>query len=84
MYVVFYSSGRVIEGIQSQELKPPLADEIKDGQWLGVTVRSQGPGAKVMVSDFSFSLFEFIDFKNFQVFLTHSSTKFMYNIFKKF
>jgi len=29
---------------------PPLADEIKDGQWLGVTVRSQGPGAKVLVS----------------------------------
>jgi len=28
---------------------PPLPDEIKDGQWLGVTVRSQGPGAKVMV-----------------------------------
>nr|CAD7259860.1 unnamed protein product [Timema shepardi] len=28
---------------------PPLIDEIKDGQWLGVTVRSQGPGGKVLV-----------------------------------
>lgn len=28
---------------------PPGDDEIKDGQWLGVTVRSMGPGKKVMV-----------------------------------
>jgi hypothetical protein len=29
---------------------PPGDDEIKDGQWLGVTVRSMVPGKKVMVS----------------------------------
>lgn len=28
----------------------PLVDELKDGQWLGVTVRSQGAGGTVMVS----------------------------------
>lgn len=36
-------------GIRSNQLVPPLPDEIKDGQWLGVTVRSQGPGRKVLV-----------------------------------
>ncbi|XP_046437434.1 integrin alpha-PS1-like isoform X2 [Daphnia pulex] len=35
--------------IRSNQLVPPLPDEIKDGQWLGVTVRSQGPGRKVLV-----------------------------------
>lgn len=35
--------------IEEDKLMPPLDDEIKDGQWLGVTVRSQGPGRKVMV-----------------------------------
>lgn len=30
-------------------LRPPGKDEIKDEQWLGVTVRSQGPGGMVMV-----------------------------------
>ncbi|KAK0076160.1 hypothetical protein PV325_005802 [Microctonus aethiopoides] len=35
--------------IDSDELIPPGIDEIKDGQWLGVTVRSQGAGGKVMV-----------------------------------
>ncbi|XP_050439552.1 integrin alpha-PS1 isoform X2 [Adelges cooleyi] len=35
--------------IDSKNLAPPLAEEIKDGQWLGVTVRSQGSGGKVMV-----------------------------------
>ena len=35
---------------------PPLADEIKDGQWLGVSVSSQGPGRKVMVSVLLFPL----------------------------
>jgi len=29
---------------------PPLPDEVKDGQWLGVTVKSQKPGGKVLVS----------------------------------
>ena len=38
--------------IRSNQLVPPLPDEIKDGQWLGVTVRSQGPGRKVLVSYF--------------------------------
>lgn len=35
--------------IDSIHLSPPLQDEIKDGQWLGVVVRSQGRGGKVMV-----------------------------------
>ncbi|XP_039296864.1 integrin alpha-PS1 isoform X2 [Nilaparvata lugens] len=35
--------------IDSAHLMPPLEDEIKNGQWLGVTVRSQGPGKKVLV-----------------------------------
>lgn len=33
----------------SEKLLPPMEDEVKDGQWLGVTVRSQGAGGKVMV-----------------------------------
>lgn len=36
--------------IESKELYPPLEDEIKDGQWMGVTVKSQKPGGKVLVS----------------------------------
>ncbi|KAL1137846.1 hypothetical protein AAG570_009542 [Ranatra chinensis] len=35
--------------IDDDNLMPPLDDEVKDGQWLGVTVRSQGTGGKVMV-----------------------------------
>ncbi|EDV91936.1 integrin alpha-PS1 isoform X2 [Drosophila grimshawi] len=31
------------------ELTPPSDDEIKEGQWMGVTVRSQGLGGKVLV-----------------------------------
>ena len=30
-------------------LDPPVASELKDGQWLGVEVKSQGPGGKVIV-----------------------------------
>ncbi|KAI4457290.1 integrin alpha [Holotrichia oblita] len=37
------------DGSVSSGLNPPGKDEIKDGQWLGVNVRSQGPGGKVMV-----------------------------------
>ncbi|KAL1497241.1 hypothetical protein ABEB36_008234 [Hypothenemus hampei] len=29
--------------------QPPQLDEIKDGQWLGASVRSQGPGGQVVV-----------------------------------
>lgn len=36
--------------MESDDLIPPGNDEIKDNQWLGVTVRSQGVGGKVMVS----------------------------------
>ncbi|XP_054088333.1 integrin alpha-PS1 isoform X2 [Zeugodacus cucurbitae] len=32
-----------------EELQEPSNDEIKEGQWLGVTVRSQGLGGKVLV-----------------------------------
>ncbi|XP_054286091.1 integrin alpha-PS1-like isoform X2 [Macrosteles quadrilineatus] len=35
--------------IDSDNLMPPMKDEIKDNQWLGVTVRSQKPGGKVIV-----------------------------------
>ncbi|KYN02758.1 Integrin alpha-PS1 [Cyphomyrmex costatus] len=35
--------------LESDDLVPPGNDEIKDNQWLGVTVRSQGIGGKVMV-----------------------------------
>ncbi|XP_066254673.1 integrin alpha-PS1 isoform X1 [Euwallacea similis] len=31
------------------KLQPPQVDEIKDGQWLGVSIQSQKPGGKVMV-----------------------------------
>ncbi|XP_031825831.1 multiple edematous wings [Nomia melanderi] len=34
---------------ESDNLVPPGNDEIKNNQWLGVTVRSQGSGGKVMV-----------------------------------
>lgn len=30
-----------------EELQEPSKDEIKEGQWLGVTVRSQGLGGRV-------------------------------------
>lgn len=35
--------------IDSTNLSPPQGDEIKEGQWLGVMVRSQGQGGKVVV-----------------------------------
>ena len=31
------------------QLNPPITSEIKDGQWLGVEVQSQGEGGKVIV-----------------------------------
>ena len=33
------------------QLNPPITSEIKDGQWLGVEVQSQGEGGKVILSD---------------------------------
>lgn len=30
-------------------LNPPISSELKDGQWLGVEVQSQGEGGKVIV-----------------------------------
>ncbi|XP_072949294.1 integrin alpha-PS1 isoform X2 [Epargyreus clarus] len=35
--------------LDSHQLSGPHPDEIKDGQWLGVSVRSQGPGKKAVV-----------------------------------
>lgn len=35
--------------MDSNHLMAPHKDEIKDGQWLGVSVRSQGPGKKAVV-----------------------------------
>lgn len=40
---------KITAGIDSKELTPPGDDEVKDNQWLGVTVRSQGPGGRVLV-----------------------------------
>lgn len=37
------------EIISNNNLKPPLNDERKEGQWLGVSVKSQGPGGIVIV-----------------------------------
>lgn len=34
---------------ESDKLYPPRSDEIKDDQWMGVTVRSQGPRGMVIV-----------------------------------
>lgn len=39
----------MLTAVDSTKLMPPLPDEVKDGQWMGVTVRSQKPGGKVMV-----------------------------------
>lgn len=36
-------------GLDSDHLSGPYPDEIKEGQWLGVSVRSQGPGKKAVV-----------------------------------
>ncbi len=33
----------------TNDLQPPVNAEIKDGQWLGVEVQSQGEGGKVIV-----------------------------------
>lgn len=42
-------SGPSTSSLDSHTLRPPGKDEIKNGQWLGVNVRSQGPGGMVMV-----------------------------------
>lgn len=47
--------------IDSDELMPPMKDEIKNDQWMGVTVRSQGSGGKVIVS-FNSSVLIFIKY----------------------
>jgi len=39
-----------VADLESDDLIPPSNDEIKDNQWLGVTVHSQGTGGKVLVS----------------------------------
>ncbi|CAH0386379.1 unnamed protein product [Bemisia tabaci] len=41
--------GHLDKSIDATNLEPPLDDEIKDGQWLGVSLQSQGIGGKVMV-----------------------------------
>ncbi|XP_073956802.1 integrin alpha-PS1-like isoform X3 [Choristoneura fumiferana] len=41
--------GNIDKTVDSSHLSPPLPDEIKNGQWLGVSVRSQGPGMKAVV-----------------------------------
>ena len=37
-------------------LNPPVSSEIKDGQWLGVEVKSQGDGGKVVVCAHRYAL----------------------------
>lgn len=39
--LIFFSSIRVCIGEDDEELFPPLSNEIKKNQWLGVTVSSQ-------------------------------------------
>lgn len=50
-----------------EELMEPSEDEIKEDQWLGVTVRSQGLGGKVCRKSLIFlwiiNIFEIFDFK---------------------
>ncbi|XP_050679811.1 integrin alpha-PS1 isoform X1 [Leptidea sinapis] len=41
--------GKINTTLDSFHLSAPHPDEIKDGQWLGVSVRSQGPGKKAVV-----------------------------------
>ncbi|CAH4026827.1 unnamed protein product [Pieris brassicae] len=41
--------GKINTTLDSYHLSGPHPDEIKDGQWLGVSVRSQGPGKKAVV-----------------------------------
>lgn len=41
--------GTINTTLDSDHLSGPYSDEIKEGQWLGVTVRSQGPGKKAVV-----------------------------------
>ncbi|XP_063536455.1 integrin alpha-PS1 isoform X1 [Cydia strobilella] len=40
---------KVNKNVDSAHLLPPLSEEIKNGQWLGVSVASQGPGMKAVV-----------------------------------
>lgn len=47
--VRYQLNNQLFSVIESDELVGPGNDEIKDNQWLGVTVRSQGVGGKVMV-----------------------------------
>ena len=35
--------------IDQDDLREPDQDEIKDGQWMGVTVKSQGRGGNVRI-----------------------------------
>lgn len=52
----YISKARIVKSLtffpdlESDDLIEPGTDEVKDNQWLGVTVRSQGAGGKVMVS----------------------------------
>ncbi|XP_035439524.2 integrin alpha-PS1 isoform X1 [Spodoptera frugiperda] len=41
--------GKIDTNLDSDHLTAPYSDEIKEGQWLGVSVRSQGPGKKAAV-----------------------------------
>ena len=47
-HIAFNSSYGLYDGNLNQ-LNPPINSEIKDGQWLGVEVQSQGEGGKVIV-----------------------------------
>ena len=38
------------------DLNPPVSSEIKNGQWLGVEVKSQGEGGKVIVCAHRYTL----------------------------
>lgn len=59
----------ILLAVDSNELFPPeFPFEIKDGQWMGVTVKSQRPGGKVLVSNtYSFLNFFRNDFFLFKI-----------------
>lgn len=55
--------------VDNNNLSGPHPDEIKDGQWLGVSVRSQGPGKKAVVCAHRFEelYFLFLNYSQFTI-----------------
>lgn len=43
----------------------PSEDEIKDDQWMGVTLKSQGEGGDILVRNFVYLFCTFLFFRSF-------------------